>query len=288
MEWIYIALLVIFIGIVLGLVIANELNILRLFDIGINVYVPEAEGVIEIKLDIRNASGSVLYPNITSLYLDRDSRIQFKLLSAEVEGDVRIALSGRATLVGVNGDRYSVSMPCLYTNIECFRILTLIPGYDTPMPLPRDRYSVSLELSWYGASGVGKIRLKLGIVKESDIVITKIGTKPENTTGWITFEGSTRTYAALIEPRATRVGDNTYAVHVWIWIFTPMNNTDIQSVDIAIEDYSGRQLYSTMVNLDRVEIYREALVRITLPQGRYVVKIAINPDIVLQTKLSIE
>jgi len=92
----------------------------------------------------------------------------------------------------------------------------------------------------------------------------------------------------LIEPRATRVGDNTYAVHVWIWIFTPLNNTDIQSVDMAIEDYSGRQLYSTMVNLDRVEIYREALVRITLPQGRYVVKIAINPDIVLQTKLYIE
>jgi len=173
-KWIYIALLVIYIGMALGLVIANEPNTLKLFDIGINVYVPEKDiiEVIEVKLDIRNASGSVSYPNIAKLYLDRDTRIRFMLLSAEVEGDVMVALNGRAILVGVNGDKYAVSMPCLYANIECFRVSMLIPGYDTPMPLPGGIYSVSLELSWYGASGVGMIRLKLGIVKESDIIIT--------------------------------------------------------------------------------------------------------------------
>jgi len=179
-------------------------------------------------------------------------------------------------------------MPCLYSNIECFRVQAVIPGFDAPVLIPRGRYSASLELSWHSASGEGSLKLKLGIVRENAEIV-KVGTRPDNTTGWRPFEGSTKTYSALIEPRAADIGGGLYAVHVWIWVYTPLNGTDVERASIIIEDVSsGRQIQNVTVQLDRAGIYREALIRIVAPRGRYIIKIVLGLDITMHTELDTE
>ncbi len=124
MKYAYIVLLLVSVGILSGFIVVSELNILKLFEVNVNVQVPNEENIIELKLDVRNSSGSVAYPNVTSLYLDRDVNAMFKLLSAEVYGDIKITLSGHVVLVSDDGRRYVVPMPCLFTKGECVRILT--------------------------------------------------------------------------------------------------------------------------------------------------------------------
>ncbi|PUA33655.1 MAG: hypothetical protein B7O98_04385 [Zestosphaera tikiterensis] len=284
----HIALLIIGVGLLSGLIVFSELNPLKLFEVNVSVQVPSEENVIELKLDVRNSSGSVTYSNVSSLYLDRDVNVMFKLLSAEVNGDVKITLSGQVTLVSDDGIKYVVPMPCLFANNGCFRVLMLIPGYDTPMSLPRGKYSISLTLTWYGASGEGIIKLRVGLVEET-VEVVKIGSRPENTTGWVTVEGSTKSYAVLVDPKAVKVGGCLYATHVWVWIFTPSNTTDVKNVKVVVEDlYSGKQLYNADVDLDKSGIYREALMKVILPQGKYILKIFITPETALQTTLSVE
>jgi len=164
LKWVYLALTTTIA--ILGVVVASELNSFKLFDIEVNVNVP-VEEVIKIKLNVDRPSGSVTYHNVSSVRLGKDTGVVFKLLSAEVSGDVKIALNGRATLVSDDGKSYSIPMPCLFSNVECVRVLMIIPGYDEPTPLPRGRYTISLELSWFEASGEGSIRLGLGLLTSS-------------------------------------------------------------------------------------------------------------------------
>ncbi len=156
------------------------------------------------------------------------------------------------------------------------------------MFLPKSRYSISLTLSWYGASGEGTIELRLGLMK-TYVDVVKIGSKPENTTGWVTVEGSTKSYAVLVEPKAVKVGEDLYAVRVWVWILTSSNITEVDRVEVVVENfYSGKQIYNVEVELDKSGVYREALMKIVLPQGKYSLKVILTPEITLQTTLSIE
>jgi len=57
----HIALLALVISVAAGIAAAYEANLLKLFNIDIGVSVPEEATVVELKLDIRNSSGSAFY-----------------------------------------------------------------------------------------------------------------------------------------------------------------------------------------------------------------------------------
>jgi len=76
---------------------------------------------------------------------------------------------------------------------------------------------------------------------------------------------------------------------VWIWVYTPLNGADVERASITIEDVSsGRQIQSATIQLDRAGIYREALIRIVAPRGRYIIKIALGPDTTMHAELDTE
>jgi len=76
---------------------------------------------------------------------------------------------------------------------------------------------------------------------------------------------------------------------VWIWVYTPLNGTDVERAGITIEDVSsGGRIQGVTVQLDRACIYREALIRIVAPRGRYIIKIVLGSDITMRTELDAE
>jgi len=114
---------------------------------------------------IDSPQGSKTYNNIARLIVRNSTEIMVRVEAtgkgAQAGTGLSVIIAGRLSLEG-GGRRYSIAMPCLYTNAECARIMILIPGYDTPMPIEKGEYNVSLELSWT-AEGAGKIPVELSI-----------------------------------------------------------------------------------------------------------------------------
>jgi len=114
---------------------------------------------------IDSPQGSKTYNNIARLIVRNSTGIMVRVEAtgkgAQAGTGLSVIIAGRLSLEG-GGRSYSIAMPCLYTNTECARIMILIPGYDTPMPIEKGEYNVSLELSWT-AEGAGEIPVELSI-----------------------------------------------------------------------------------------------------------------------------
>jgi len=78
---------------------------------------------------------------------------------------VKICLNGFLVLDRVSdGKIYTVGMPCMYVeDMKCARVMTIIPGYDTPMKVDAGMYVITLNLYWI-AEGSGKVGLIVDIV----------------------------------------------------------------------------------------------------------------------------
>ena len=119
---------------------------------------------IEVTVNITEPEGSKVLRNIAILNIGNTSRIQFVVLKKEVEGDVKITLNGRAILESPSG-KYKISMPCLLSEgYACYRIQTVIPGYDIPLEVEPGTYNVTLILSWR-AEGKGTFHLLIAVTQ---------------------------------------------------------------------------------------------------------------------------
>ena len=137
--------------------VAGVKYLLEVNTVGV-INIPNITKVIDIKVDINEREG-VRTINLGSIYIPTGN-IQVKSKLVSYEGNFTLLLSGELILKSDNVT-YRILMPCLLNIGEsCYRILMLIPGYDSPLKIAEGEYEVTLILKWL-ASGYGVFNLKL-------------------------------------------------------------------------------------------------------------------------------
>jgi len=237
---------------------------------------------IRVSLDVTSQRGEETSVNVTRLRLKDETPVVFKVSDTVFEGEVNVAINGKVTLRSVDGSRtYNISMPCMVVRgTNCFRTMNVILGWDAPITIEPGEYILTLKLSWFDASGSGRVGFTLEAVgmRREGISLNSLpctasidvaGTRPESTEGWITASGSTRSFAALVSP-PVRSSSRCYVTYVWIWFFSEgPGNVSVNVMDPS----SGRTLISRDFTLVKVGTYEEILLRLTLPPGTYLLRI---------------
>lgn len=234
-------------------------------DIELNVDEKEGERVINLGVFNIPAGSIIVRPNLTRR-----------------EGSFAIVLGGELTL---KSDKhvYRILMPCLMSvGKPCYRIMMLIPGYDTPLNVEEGVYNATLTLRWT-AEGSGKFRLKLtleygGNAPEPSIEV--IGVKPEATDDWTVTPNSTRTYSMLVK---TFSQTSTLA---WIWIFDPNNLSAGRLTLKLIDSDSGDVVAEESVRAFRDGFYWSVLVEVRTPgEGNYEIACFLEGGAVLSARI---
>ena len=129
-----------------------------------NVDVPKPFIGITLTLNITESKGEKSFKNVAVIDL-REARLIKVNIKGATEGDVKICLNGFLVLERVSdGKIYTISMPCMYVkDMKCARVMTIIPGYDTPIKVEAGMYVITLNLYWI-AEGSGKVGLVIDIV----------------------------------------------------------------------------------------------------------------------------
>lgn len=175
---------------------------------------------IDLELFVSSVDGVEEFRNIAVINVETVDSLLFRPLDVKTDGLSSISMSGRALLESSN-NTYTINMPCILSlNVSCPRITAVIPGYDAPLRVEPGRYLLSVELSWSEARGRGRVYLSLS-PRAYDAAIIYLGSyQPEDTSGWITAKGSTRSYALLVdktEAPAGRSGYGQFTVHAWVF-----------------------------------------------------------------------
>jgi len=124
---------------------------------------PSRVAVLSVEIPVEEPSGGVEYPGIAVVGIRRRIRLHASCRSSGLE---RVMVSGEAVLTG-GGVDYTVQMPCLFTLGEpCFRVETIIPGYDQPMEVQPGEYLATLRFKWVNASGKGRLYITVNIVED--------------------------------------------------------------------------------------------------------------------------
>jgi len=114
--------------------------------------------VVDIKLDINEREG-IKTIDLGSIKIP-SGNIQVRSKLVSYEGNFSILLNGELILKSDNMT-YRILMPCLLSIEEsCYRVMMLIPGYDSPLKIDEGLYEVVLTLRWL-ANGYGIFNLKL-------------------------------------------------------------------------------------------------------------------------------
>jgi len=125
---------------------------------------PSIVAVLSVEIPVEKPSGGVEYPGAAIVGIRR-GRVKL-YASCRSSGLERVMVSGEAALTG-GGVGYTIHMPCLFTLGEpCFRVETIIPGYDQPMEVQPGEYLVTLIFKWVNAAGRGRLYITVDIVKE--------------------------------------------------------------------------------------------------------------------------
>lgn len=249
---------------------------------------------ITVKLDINTPMGSKKFTNITTINIASGEAIKFRVVEKHVEGNITIVLNGLAVLKSRN-TTYKIPLPCILEHGEpCVRVQTLIPGYDVPMTIIPGTYTVDLTLEWK-ADGKGRFIVKLVIehypALKSQPEIRVIGVKPENTNGWVTVPGSTRTYALIVEKNRVKTeNDGVGTVKAYAWMFTSekTNYSTIYFVFKLIDHATGQVLAELETKPYSDSMYHRILVEIKAPKGEYILRLEIiksGTTIVLEAPL---
>jgi len=252
-----------------------------------NVYVnvPSSKvKVVNVNLRINSSEGSTSLKNVTWFYVPSPSKIKFKVETAEVSGNFNLSLSGTA-LIKAPSRSYRIPMPCIFTlNATCFRIMSLIPGWDVPMSIEPGNYSLSFNFNWKGASGSGLLKLKVELVNMGSVqcnpLVRVIGTKPSSTKGWTVSNGSTRSYSMLISKPFVMKTEGCCYFDVWIWFF----RSNLSNITLTVRS-SGETVIHTVLPLQPVGVYRETLVQVRLQSpGTYLIEASAN-NILMTSKV---
>lgn len=258
--------------IIVSVLIPTALYVRSLLEVNLDgvVSVKPSVRVVDVELNVDSRMGEKLI-NLGSVYIPAGSVIvRSELVS--YEGNFTLILGGELLLES-NERSYRILMPCLASvGGYCYRIMMLIPGYDTPLTISEGFYNSTLLVRW-SAEGVGRFRLKLILefIETSNKVfnavsVSVIGVKPNNTDGWFIAQNSTRSYSMLVKPV------NHTSALVWVWIFDPNNVSSNLLKFEVVEASSGRTLYLENVEMFRDGVYWSVLVEVNLTTGSYVVR----------------
>lgn len=177
---------------------------------------------INVEFNVHDEKGTKDFGEIAIIDVEKPDMLKFKLIDWSVEGLRSLSLSVRVDLVSKD-TKYGINMPCvLYFNASCARVTVIIPGYDVPLRIEPGRYSLRLEVYWAEAKDSGRVRLSICTKAYGACIINLRGISPQNTTHWITAEGSTRSYALLVDKLETSAGDSGYGEFTaYVWVFAP-------------------------------------------------------------------
>ena len=229
---------------------------------------------INLEVEISSVDGVKEFRNIAMINVEDADSLLFKPIDVKTDGLSSISLSGRVLLVSDNNS-YTIDMPCiLRLNVSCPRITAIIPGYDAPLRIEPGRYLLSIELSWREARGHGMIYLSLS-PRAYDAVIIYLGSyQPENTSSWITAEGSTRSYALLVDKTKTSTGRSGYGkftIHVWVFEAAGEEYKKFKLELTSLE--TGKTVAALEVPIKKQGPYYQALLIVKAKPGKYLLKI---------------
>jgi hypothetical protein len=230
---------------------------------------------IDLEVEISSVDGVKEFRDVAVINVEDDvDSLLFRSIDVKTDGLSSISLSGRVLLVSGNNS-YTIDMPCiLRLNASCPRITAIIPGYDAPLRVKPGRYLVSIELSWREARGRGRVYLSLS-PRAYDAVIIYLGSyQPENTSGWITAEGSTRSYALLVDKTKAPTGRSGYGkftIHVWVFEAAGEEYKEFRLELASLE--TGKTVAALEVPVKKQGPYYQALLAVRAKPGEYLLRV---------------
>ncbi|MEM1711264.1 MAG: hypothetical protein QXU12_02565 [Nitrososphaerota archaeon] len=243
---------------------------------------------LSIELDIPNEEGVRDFGEIAVIEVDEPDALRFKLINWSAEGLRALSLNGRVDLVS-EGTSYKVDMPCmLYFNASCARIMLLIPGYDGPLRIEPGRYSVRLEMRWSNAEGSGKVKLHISTRAYKASIIDLGYRIPEDTASWVMAEGSTRSYALLINRVEAAAEDSGYGEFTaYLWVFAPVEEEAVKVFKFEIKSLeTGKVEHHLEIPVEKRNATYRVMLLIKAAPGEYRLSILqpINLSVDLRVK----
>jgi len=243
---------------------------------------------LSIELDILDEEGVRDFGEIAVIEVDEPDVLRFKLINWSAEGLRSFSLSGRVYLMS-EGASYKVDMPCmLYFNTSCARIALLIPGYDALLRIEPGRYSVRLEMRWSNAEGSGKVKLHISTRAYKASIIDLGYRIPEDTASWVMAEGSTRSYALLINKVEAAAEDSGYGEFTaYVWVFAPVEEEAVKVFKFEINSLeTGKVEHHLEIPVEKRNATYRVMLLIKAAPGEYRLSILqpINLSVDLRVK----
>lgn len=243
---------------------------------------------LNIELNISSEEGMKDFGEIAVIKVDKPDMLRFKLINWSAEGLRSLSLSGRIDLVS-ESISYRVDMPCmLHFNASCARITLLIPGYDTLLRIEPGRYSVRLEIYWSSAESPGRVKLHIS-TRSYKASIIDLGYKiPEDTTSWVMAEGSTRSYALLVDKVDAAAGDLGYGEFMaYAWVFAPAEKEAIKIFKLEIKSLeTGKVEHHLEIPVEKRNATYRVMLLIKAAPGEY--RLSILHPVNLSVDLRVE
>jgi len=241
---------------------------------------------IDLEVEISSVDGLKEFRNIAVINVEGVDSLLFRPIDVRTDDLSSISLSGRVLLVSENNS-YKIDMPCiLRLNVSCPRITAIIPGYDAPLRVEPGRYLVSIELSWSEAKGRGGVYLSLS-PRAYDAIIIYLGSyQPEDTSGWITAEGSTRSYALLVDKTKASTGRSGYGKFtVHIWVFEAAGD-EYKKFKLELTSLETRKTMTALeMPVKKQGPYYQALLIVKAKPGEYLLRITSPVSLKIELKV---
>jgi hypothetical protein len=225
-------------------------------------------------LEIQGSEGVREFRDIAIIEVDEVDSLLFRIVDSRVEKVESLSLSGKIRLES-SKKTYEISMPCiLVIDASCPRITMIIPGYDAPLTIEPGRYILTIELGWREARDSGKVSLVFS-PRAYDASMINLGSRePEDISNWVTAEGSTRSYALLVdrvEAIADASGFGEFKVYVWVFQST---GDDIKIFRLELTSIEFGVIKAVLdVPVEKKEIYYQVMLLVKAKPGSYELRI---------------
>lgn len=226
--------------------------------------------LVSLQLEIQSSEGIREFKDIAIIEVDDVDSLLFRIVDSRVEKLESLSLSGRVWLES-SKKTYEINMPCiLVLDSSCPRITMIIPGYDAPLTIESGRYLLTVELSWKEARDRGKVSLMLSPRAYDASMISLESREPEDTSNWVTAEGSTRSYALLVDKvEATADASGFGEFKGYVWVFQPIGE-DIKMFRLELTSIESGVVKAVLdVPVEKKEIYYKLMLFIKAKPGSY-------------------
>lgn len=118
---------------------------------------------MDLSFDVTSPDGSIVFEDVATITVPEDyPYIRLEPTLLRLDEGLALTLNGRAIMKSPESGRsYTVNMPCMIAVEEqCYRIQSILPGYDAPLKVKPGVYTLNIALSWR-AKGRGTLKLRI-------------------------------------------------------------------------------------------------------------------------------